>query len=260
MKKHKAVLSLFLTTAAFASDTVEVDRTRYESLLRQVEYQRDYDLLKIFVIYSIHKAIADRDVEVLREISNVTGRDISQSCSDQDFLVRAIEMDWSEGLEVFLLCGFDPEARDVHRGKNPLAEAARRGSCELVACLLDEFAKVNPAAVCAAASSGNVDILQLFIEEGANVNCYFEGRTPLLLAIKENHKKMVQLLIEHGAKVTPEGVDSWVKYPLNEAAHEGFYEIEEILIEAGAKKHPRNAFYRKKLHVSPGESPYERID
>lgn len=58
------------------------------------------------------------------------------------------------------------------------------------------------------------------------------GETALMIASGNNHIKIVQLLLAHGANVNGGG---WiVGYPLMEAAREGHFEITKLLLEKGA--------------------------
>ena len=69
--------------------------------------------------------------------------------------------------------------------------------------VLDDYTD-NPLDM--AISSGNMDIVKLFLEKGANPNVQIFGNglitsTPLLKAVAEQNLPMIKLLVEHGADI-----------------------------------------------------------
>ena len=75
-------------------------------------------------------------------------------------------------------------------------------------CLLKRVPKstvpINSAErlLCLASKQGNVEVVKLLIEKGAEVNRTDEfGRTALMLASKEGRVEVMRLLIENGAEV-----------------------------------------------------------
>jgi ankyrin repeat protein len=89
------------------------------------------------------------------------------------------------------------------------------------------------------------DITELMIKNGANVN--FRDKkmcTPLFMAVKHNKKKAVEILLNHGAKVNARDKDS--NTPLFYVGHfydsnkTQFKEMAELLIEHGADVNAKN--------------------
>lgn len=64
--------------------------------------------------------------------------------------------------------------------------------------------KVTPLHI--AAFNGNIRLIRLLIENGADVNAVDEmGRTPLKMARSRFNKEAEKILLEHGAKEEVEG-------------------------------------------------------
>ena len=61
-----------------------------------------------------------------------------------------------------------------------------------------------------------------------------DGRTPVSVAVGEGHVDVVQLLVSLGVEVNPPP-DNWGDTPLSEAKREEYSDIVEILLEAGAE-------------------------
>jgi ankyrin repeat protein len=81
---------------------------------------------------------------------------------------------------------------------------------------------------------GNKEIVELLLENGADVNyetdAYFY--TALMNASGHGHAEIVRLLLNHGAKVNAE--DDWQLTSLMRAAESGHLEVVRLLLEHGA--------------------------
>ncbi|HJO09593.1 MAG TPA: ankyrin repeat domain-containing protein [Verrucomicrobiota bacterium] len=120
-----------------------------------------------------------------------------------------------------------------------LHEAISKGHDEMVELLIEQGADVNGKDVGGgtplgwAAKFGHKEIARLLIAQGADVNAknYF-GWTPLHEAAGVGHNKICELLIEKGADVNARANGGWT--PLQDSAMKGHTEVVKILIANGA--------------------------
>ena len=112
-----------------------------------------------------------------------------------------------------------------------------------------------------AARAGDLEMVELLVDNGANVNNY----KPLHLASKNGHLEIVTYLVEHGANLNePDiviGVDGAnlnepdivigvdVLSPLHEAVRGGHFDVVEYLVEQGADINAIHDHYRKPINM-----------
>ena len=122
----------------------------------------------------------------------------------------------------------------------PVAEAAMSGDAETVRALLKDGADVNEAmgdgmtALHWAAKKGNVELAQMLLYAGANVNAMTRlgNYTPIIMAAETGNAKLIDLLLKSGANakdVTTNGTT-----PLMLAAVAGRADAVKLLLDAGA--------------------------
>lgn len=98
-----------------------------------------------------------------------------------------------------------------------------------------------------AAASGNLELLQILLDRGALVDT--PNIPPLIIAVRQGHKKAAELLIGAGANVNIKEADDGTM-PLNMAAGKGFTSISELLIEKGATLDSRGRNGQTPLHYA----------
>ena len=94
-------------------------------------------------------------------------------------------------------------------GRTALIHAADNGKLEIVQLLLDKGANINYSSYIGgtsllyAAGSGYLDIVQLLLDEGADINLSNNnGDTSLIIAAKYKNIEVVKLLIRKGANTS----------------------------------------------------------
>ncbi|KAF3656940.1 putative serine/threonine-protein phosphatase 6 regulatory ankyrin repeat subunit C-like isoform X2 [Capsicum annuum] len=144
---------------------------------------------------------------------------------------------------VKILAAADPSASGINSGDEegwvPLHSAASSGNVEIVEILLNRGADVNQkndggrTALHYAASKGRAKIAELLISPGAKINAKDKvGCTPLHRAASTGNSELCELLIEEGAEV--DEVDKAGETPLMTAVVCGNKEVALLLIRHGA--------------------------
>lgn len=164
----------------------------------------------------------------------------SQDTKDCKELLQAVkEMDNSRVRE--LLDRVDPNCsyRGDGEARSPLVAAARNGDLLILKLLMDAGADVafhaegDEPPLMAAAANGHLEVARLLVEEGAAVNQKLQGEgTALLLASREGQLEMVNYLIAQGADVNAQVSGDGT--PLINAVRSGHIEIVRVLLEKGA--------------------------
>ncbi|MEM6396546.1 MAG: ankyrin repeat domain-containing protein [Bacteroidota bacterium] len=124
-----------------------------------------------------------------------------------------------------------------------LVRAIRQGDVEMFRYFMDRVRNINQAAgpdeqyftpLMAAASEDRVDMLQALLDRGADVNYVnANGWTALIEAADEGSYRSAQFLLAAGADPNLKGRNSY-RSAISMAASEGFPEIMELLLGAGA--------------------------
>jgi ankyrin repeat protein len=98
-------------------------------------------------------------------------------------------------------------------------------------CTTDDQYRNTPLTY--AAVIGNVEVVRVLLEGGANVESTNDNRrTALHRAAYNGHLDVCRLLLDWGAKVDP--VDVLEETPLHDAARQGHLSVVQLLVERGA--------------------------
>ena len=127
--------------------------------------------------------------------------------------------------------------------ETPLIIASKKNDIELVKLLFQSGAKLTSGAFVAALKTKNVDMVKLFLDNGANVNCVLNfgtiGRvediktTPLIGAFHLNAPEVAKLLIENNKMINYKDEKKFTAF--KGACYHSNNELIELLIKAGAK-------------------------
>lgn len=136
---------------------------------------------------------------------------------------------------------FENELGNIHKEHIQLLEAIEHHNCAMVHDLI-HLKNISPNVsvegkfpLCRAAHGGFVDILDILVEGGCNLNAADSDmwkRQSMHIASSKGHVKFVRRLLEYGAKVDVRDDDQ--RTPLHWAATYGNPEMAEFLISQGA--------------------------
>ncbi|EED22542.1 Pfs, NACHT and Ankyrin domain protein, partial [Talaromyces stipitatus ATCC 10500] len=133
--------------------------------------------------------------------------------------------------------------------------ACEQGRLEIVQLLLEKGADVNAKgggygnALQAAAERGHLKIVQLLLEKGADVNAQGGGYGNALQdAAEGGHLDIVQLLLEKGADINAQG--GYYGNALQAAAEGGHLEIVQLLLQKGADVNAQGGRYGNALQAA----------
>lgn len=155
---------------------------------------------------------------------SLLSRTLIAACTDND--VNAVRRLLVEGNNL----------NDTDDGDSLLSLACSAGYYELAQVLLAMSAQVEDRGqkndctpLMEAASAGHVEIIELLIRHGADVNAQSStGNTPLMYACAGGHVEAVKVLLAHGANVEDHNENGHT--PLMESASAGHVEVAKVII------------------------------
>jgi len=149
-------------------------------------------------------------------------------------------------------------------GVTPLQDAASRGQVEVVSLLLDRGAEVNARSgegytpLHYAASNGHLQVCELFLARGAEVNSNNnDGKTPLHYAASHGYREICELLLAKGAEVNAQ--DAKGNSPLHNAAYWGQQPVCALLLANGAGVNLQNQSGSTPLHFAAAQGHLEAV-
>ncbi len=158
-------------------------------------------------------------------------------------LLKSIEDNNQNAVQLFLSCGVDLEVRD-ERNWTPLMVAAFNGNLEFAKLLIQCGARVSPrdkngyTPLHWAAYNGHIDLVKMLLEKGAEPDNPSQfGWTALMQAATRGHLLTCAYLIFRGADVNQATTDGWTS--LHKAANNGHTEIVKLLLEKGANRYAK---------------------
>mgnify|MGYP001953199998 CR=1 FL=1 len=141
----------------------------------------------------------------------------------------------------------------------PLMEAAASENIPVVKYFMEKNADVNTTnklgadALTIALASGDPELATILLKNGANANLKWnkKGLTHLMNAARNGHSAVVSVLIAHQARINDQ--DDLGNTALHYAAAQGFKEIVNELLRAGAIKEIQNSNQKKAIDLASEE-------
>jgi len=210
------------------SESFEVVRPRYEEEVRKYLDPTKNEDVNILLRLAVANNNPD---EVEQLLKNVNKRFVL----DGEVLALAIDDDRSRIVELFLENKVF-EINETIRGSTPLILASKKGNIEIVELFLKDKANVNTgsgySALMYAAKHGYLEIVKMLLKNEANVNfsgsvCLREDTdSPIVFAVRGGHLEIVETLLKNKANVNPGYGDT----PLVCAAESNNLEIVKLLL------------------------------
>jgi len=197
------------------------------------------------VVQAFHDAAAQGNIDSLKQHLE-QGIDINvRNRQKRTAILIAAMNDQYEAVQFLVDAGANVDLQD-ETCFNPFLYGCINNKLELVKMMIkantdiDLLTRFGGVGITPASEKGHVEIVrELLTTTEINVNhTNICGWTPLIEAIilndgGERQQTIIKLLIEHGANVHM--VDKYGVTPLELARRKGYTEIEQILLEAGAK-------------------------
>ena len=178
--------------------------------------------------------------ETVRYLASLREVDVNhQGFQNRTALHIAVSNGRVNVVEVLIDAGADIEAKDV-KGLTPLHYACDAGKLEIVQMLVEAGADVrvadNEGETCLnrAANDGRTETVRYLasLREADVIRQGFQNRTALHTAVSSGHVNVVEVLIDAGADIEAKNVNG--RTLLHYACDAGKLEIVQMLVEAGA--------------------------
>lgn len=166
---------------------------------------------------AIMQAMRQGDVPEVARLFRETPQALQMETGVGSWLHKAATLGNLELVKTCVAAGIDVNAPPPSGlpPENCLFDAAISGSIDVVRWLLEQGAKSECVveleggarrnfALNEAIGNDRLDMVQLFVEYGADVNVFYAGRTPLLIAEATGRKAIAKYLRSKGAKLPKE--------------------------------------------------------
>jgi ankyrin repeat protein len=149
----------------------------------------------------------------------------------------------------------DVSARGFDEKETPLHVASRRGHVDIAQLLLEHGADVDArdnaelTPLLLASREGHAELGRILLEHGADTEARDnDKRTPLFLAVENEHVEVTRILLEHGADT--EAREANDMSPLEHASIIGYVEIARLLLEHGGDARSQDENHDTPLHFA----------
>jgi hypothetical protein len=158
-------------------------------------------------------------------------------------LIKSIEDNNQDAVQVFMSCGVDLEVRD-ERNWTPLMISSFNGNEEFALLLIKCGARISATdqngytPLHWAAFNGYSNVVNLLVDRGADPNRQSQfGWTALMQAATRGHLLTCAYLLARGADVNLATVDGWTA--LHKASNNGHTQVVKLLLEKGANRYAK---------------------
>ena len=189
-------------------------------------------------MYPLEKAIFTAGSKTIVQMLINNGVDMNVRSQSGDTLFNEVIKKKKNFVDYFIDNGADVNNK-TKNGDTPLLTAIKNKKREVVKKLIDKGCDVDLPGVkdmppiLVAYETKSYDILRMLAEAGADLNVKEKGLAILHKAVIENNKENVKLLIDAEAYLDVRDENNG-KTPLQYAYERDFYEVKNMLIEAGA--------------------------
>lgn len=204
--------------------------------------------MNAYYIGALEDGLSGPSVAVFDRVASVSRLDANNfaKLSRARYLFLASEKGHTDVVRHLLLdLDTSPNGDYRREHENPLREASRGGHQETVKLLLESDAdpKLGPSrdSIACAASAGYMEIVQMLLDHGANVNDVKrpfrdqddkDERSPIVSAVLLEHTALFHLLRKHGAVLDTPDTGGWA---LTEAAALGLESMVVLLLSERVK-------------------------
>ena len=233
MKKYILLASIILSVVGCGklSREREVDKSKLRGY--------DYRLFQKTPAWELAKAVWDDDFKKIKELTKKDKNLINyqEPKFGETLLFLTMWHNQKETFKFLLSLGANPNIHDTYDGTSPIIEACQdRLDIEFVMILLRNGANPNDIAVgkrrddnqtrytplMAAAKSGNIDLVELLVNKGANLNYKNEfDQSALSESITQGKYDVILYLLKNG-------VDYRMPTSQNEDLHKTYYIEDEL--------------------------------
>ena len=221
-------------------------------------------------------AVRKGNTERVREI--ISSRDLSCSQEWSDaldgyvLLLTALQNKHTDVVKLLLINGSKVNKNNSKPCNTPLHYAVRNGELEIVQMLLDRGANINvqslksKTALHIAVEDNRMDIIDILLNHGANVKISdISDVTPLHTAVKNDSVEIIKLLLSRGANVNATTCDRVGEdegkgcTPLHLAVEKANEEIIKLLLSSGANVNDKRNDGIASLHIAIERGYFEVV-
>ncbi|XP_065353147.1 ankyrin repeat domain-containing protein 17 isoform X5 [Cloeon dipterum] len=189
---------------------------------------------------SLVEACSGGDVCTVRKLLS-EGRSVNETTEEGESLLSlACSAGYLELAQVLLAMSAGVEDRGIKGDCTPLMEAASAGHADIVQLLIDNGADVNAQSstgntpLMYACAGGHLEVVEILLKSHANVEDHNEnGHTPLMEAASAGYVNVAKILLDNGAGINTHS-NEFKESALTLACYKGHLEMVRFLLAAGA--------------------------